>query len=203
MALPFWLPFALMGASTLVNSMAAQRQQSAIASVMEAERQRQQEFSDQQFGIFEGMTDRFGEYDAREGERRTNLEDFFTADTEGSLPQPVQTALPESSSNLVTSREESERADARGFTDQQAGALAQMRSFGDVFGDFGRENQRDMGETGIIQSFRRGSQSVLPAELRAAEQKGAGMRTLGDMLSLGTSLTMSMPGGGGLTRIFG
>ena len=190
MALPFWLPFALMGASTVVNTIAARQSDRAMADVMAAERARQNEFSNQQFGIFEDMGGRVGEYDARAGERRTALEDMFTTGTEGAAPAPVQTALPQSDSSLVVNREAAERGEARDFTDQQGRALANMRSFGDVFDMFGRENTRDMGDLGIIQSFRRGSQSVLPMDLEGAKSKGQGLRTLGDLFSAGASMTM-------------
>lgn len=193
MALPFWLPFALMGASTVVNTIAANQQASAIASAMAAENARQREFTEEQFGLWEGMGDRVTDYDARAGERRTSLEDYFTADTEGAAAAasaPAQTALPTSSSSLVQSREASERAEARNYTDQQGRALANMRSFGDTFDTLGNLFERDMGRFGVVQSLRRASQAVLPAELQAAQSRGQGLRTLGDLFSLGSSLTM-------------
>lgn len=191
MALPFWLPFALMGASTAVNTIANNRQQRAIADAMSMETARQNQFTEEQFGILGGMEDRVADYDARAGERRSSLADMFTTGTEGGQPAPVQTAMPASDSSIVQTREANERSRARDFTNQQGEALANMRSFGDTFDDFGRMFGRDMGDFGLVQSMRRGSQAVLPAELQAAQTRGQGLRTLGDLFSIGASATLA------------
>jgi hypothetical protein len=113
---------------------------------------------------------------------------MFTEVLDEAPTQPVS-ALPQSSSNLVVSNENAARGEARGRSEDRAQRLGDLRGFGDLFGDISRQQGTDAARLGLIGSMRRGSQSILPLELQMAQQKGGGMRLLGDLLSLGAGAT--------------
>jgi hypothetical protein len=77
-------------------------------------------------------------------------------------------------------------------------------SFGDLFGDIGLGQARDMTDLASIYSARQGSQGVLPLELDAAAQQGSGLRMAGDVMGvLGSIATMGALSCAALPSIFG
>lgn len=84
-------------------------------------------------------------------------------------------------SNITTQGEASQRSRADAYGAQQAGALADMRSFGDLLGTTALAQGRDAGQIGQIGNFMKGSASVLPMELNAASHAGDTFKTLGGL----------------------
>ncbi len=196
MALPL-LPLLFMGASTVANTIGNRRAENALAGAQSAERARQKQFDDQSFALNQTAQNRFADMPAQIDTKAGDLAEMFAAPAEEQPADPVL-AMPESQSNIVTSRENAAKNRAKGETDKRAADLGKLRSFGDILGGASRMQGRDAAELGLIGSMRRGSQAVLPLELQAAQDKGRGMRMLGDILSLGGA--MVGPGGfmGGL-----
>jgi hypothetical protein len=100
-------------------------------------------------------------------------------------------------------RTAAEKGKRREFTDQQGEARGKLLSFGDLFGDIGVGQARDMTDLSGINGMRRGSQGVLPLELDEASQKGGGMRMAGDIMSgLGSIASMGALSGASLPALF-
>lgn len=186
------LPLLFMGGSIAANSIANRKATNALAGVQGAERARQKKFDDESFALNAASQDRYTDMPGKMGTKATDLAAMFSAPSQEAPAEPIITT-PESTSNVVTSRENSAMAKAKGETDARAVNLGKLRSFGDILGDASRLQGRDAGQLGLIGSMRRGSQAVLPMELEAAQSKGQGWRLLGDILSAGGG--MLGPGG--------
>ena len=189
------LPLLFTLGSTIANTIGANQAQKALASTQAAERARQKQFDDESFALNTAAQNRYTDMPEKMDTRATDLAQMFNQPTQDAPAAPVITT-PESTSGIVTSRENSAVAKAKGETDARATSLGKLRSFGDILGDASRMQGRDAGQLGLIGSMRRGSQAVLPLELEAAQSKGRGMRLLGDILSAGGGLMGGGLGGG-------
>lgn len=187
------LPLLFMGGSIAANTIGANRQGRAIEGTLAAERARQQKFDNEAFALNDRMRDRYDDPTGDMAERSTKLADMYTAALDQPATEPVA-ALPQSDSNLVVASDATASADARADAEDNARRLGAFRGFGDYFGDMSRLQGRDSATLGQIGSFKRGSQSILPAELEAAQGKGRGWMMLGDILSAAGGIA-GMPGG--------
>jgi hypothetical protein len=188
------------------NSIGAKRQDKALADTMAAERLRQKRYDDESFALNAAGQERAAAVPEQIETRGDELAAMFGAP--GEAPAEPIISTPASSSNIVTSREGAEMGKSKAFTDQRAGALGGLRAFGDVLGDVSRMQGRDAGQLGLIGSMRRGSQSILPMELEAAQGVGGNWRLLGDLLSAGSMFAGTGAGaglfgeGGTITNMF-
>lgn len=194
MAFPL-LPLLFTLGSTVANTIGANQAQKALASTQAAERARQKKFDDESFALNTASQNRYTDMPEQMDTKATDLAQMFAQPSQEAPATPVITT-PESSSGIITSRENASVAKAKGETDARAVSLGKLRSFGDILGDASRMQGRDAGQLGLIGSMRRGSQAVLPLELEAAQSKGRGMRLLGDILSAGGGLMGGGLGGG-------
>lgn len=190
MVLPV-LPLLLAAGSVAANTIGARKQESALAGNMAAERLRQKRYDDESFALNAAAQGRVGAVPEQIETRGDDLAALF-GDTGAAPAEPI-ISTPASSSNIVTSREGAAMDKAKASTDARAGDLGRLRAFGDVLGDVSRMQGRDAGQLGLIGSMRRGSQSVLPLELEAAQGAGSKWRLLGDLLSAGSMF--AGPGG--------
>lgn len=191
MAIPFLLPLLFTAGSIAANTIGSNKAASAMASVQNAERQRQKQMDDQAYAINDKSRDRYDDFENKQGEKTSDLAEYFKG-AATSEPTEAMTAAPQSDSNLVVASDAEAASAARARADDSAEKRAAFRSFGDLLGDFGRMGLRDAGDLNMIRSFKRGSQSVLPSELQAAQQKGSGWMMLGDLLNLGAGITSPM-----------
>lgn len=188
---------ALTAGSTVVNYMANSQIERARNDALAAERIRQGTLDRQAEAISETSRERYDNIDEQQQESSKKLGDYFAEQT--TAEPTTAEALPTSTSNIVVAEEAKQRGKARDFTEQSGKALGDLRAFGDVLGGIGREQARDAGEIGQIGSFKQGSSGVLPYELDAANQKGAGLKLLGDVLGgAGSVATSAGLSGGGL-----
>lgn len=145
--------------------------------------------------------DRYENFDDQQADRSTSLGDYFT---EQSMPTDTANAsasLPTSSSNVTVQEEGKQRAKATAATDAQGRALGELRAFGDVLGGIGRQQARDAGQIAQVGGFKRGHAALIPFDLEAANQKGAGARFLGDIVGGAGSVALGagLSGAGGDT----
>lgn len=126
--------------------------------------------------------DQYKDVQGQQGERAKTLSDYFTTQQAQPVADNGPVALPASSSNVTNIATTNAKADAKAFTDKTGAALGQLRSFGDIMGQFARGTARDAGYVDQIGGFKKGSSAVLPYELEAANGKGAGMKLFGDIL---------------------
>jgi hypothetical protein len=185
---------ALTAGSTALNGMAQSKISKARDDAMAAERIRQQGYDREADALNTQSQDRFQDTAGQEQAAATKLADYFTGQ-EVAEPAP-EAAVPTSANNLVVREEQKQRAKARDFTDRTGTALGNLRAFGDVLGANSRLQARDAMSIGQIGGFKRGSSDVLPFELEAANQKGAGLGTLASLFGAagGVSLNAGLSG---------
>lgn len=204
MALPaLFLPLLFSGLSMGANMMGARKQDEALAAATTAETSRQKRFDEQAYALNDKATDRYDNVAEQQSDRTENLAQLYK-DAASSEPVTQAVAAPQSSSNLVVASDARAKAKADARAENNAENLATLRSFGDLFGDLGRDQQRDASELNILGSFKRGSQSVLPMELQAAQSKGSGWRLAGDLFGAAGAIATPMAlTAGGLPGWFG
>lgn len=148
---------------------------------MEMERMRQNRLDQEAAALNTQSQDRYKDFEGQQDEKAASLSAFFTGQ---STSEPnAAAALPTSGSNITVQEEGKQRGQARDFTNKTGAALGNLRAFGDVVGGIGRDQARDANLIGQIGGFKAGSSGVLPFELEAAQEKGAGLRLFGDILN--------------------
>lgn len=187
---------ALTGASAVANNVAQGKVERARNDALAAERIRQGGLDQEADAINAQSQQRFEGFEDKQDAKSTQLGDFFQS--QGDTPDGANAAaaIPISTSNVTVQEEAKQRGKASAFTDAQGKNLGQLRAFGDVLGGISREQARDASAIGQIGGFKRGSSSVLPYELEAANSKGAKMKFLGDVLGGAGSLATSAGLGG-------
>lgn len=190
---------ALTGASTVANSIGQRKVDRARDDALAAERIRQSGLDKEADALNTQSQDRYENFDDQEAARSTQLGDYFQGQSDTPDAANAAAAMPTSTSNVTIQEEAKQRAKASAFTDEQGTRLGDLRAFGDVLGSIGRNQARDAMSIGQIGGFKRGSASILPNELDAANSAGAGARFLGDVLggagSIATSAGVSGFGG--------
>lgn len=173
---------------------------------MAAERIRQGGLDKEAQALNAQSQDRYQNFEGQQGERANQLADYFTGQE---VAEPsAEAAVPTSSSNITVREEAKQRGKATDFTNRTGIALGNLRSFGDLLGDTSRLQARDASQIGQIGGFKRGSSNVLGYELDDANNKGSGMRLLGDLAGGfgGVALNAGLSGGnlfGGATGATG
>lgn len=165
---------------------------------MAAERIRQNSLDKEADALNLKSQDNYQDFEGKQDETSTKLADYFTGQ-QVAEPTP-EVALPTTSSNITVQEEAKQRAQAKDFTDRTGTALGELRSFGDLLGQNSRLQARTGMEIGQIGGYKRGSSNVLSYELDAANSKGQGLRTFGDILGglggIATNAGLSGPGMG-------
>ncbi len=111
--------------------------------------------------------------------------------------------MPSSTSDVVNQETGKQEAKAQGFVDQQTGAMADLRSFGDLLGETSRLQGRDASKIGQIGSFKQGSAGVVPLELDNASHAGDNWNLLADILGGAGSVGVSAGINGGSSKLAG
>ncbi|MGU3656820.1 hypothetical protein [Methylobacterium fujisawaense] len=180
-------PLTIAGAALSAGGIAANsigQSQVAAASnrAAAAESARQAQLRQEAAGVQAHSNSLYQDYAGKQADRATDLASYLRSNqlpAQGQAPSTVE--APATTSNITTQGEASQRARADGFAEQQAGALADMRSFGDLLGTNALAQGRDASQIGQIGNFMRGSASVLPIELNAASHAGDTFKTLGGL----------------------
>lgn len=185
---PITIGLALTGASAGANYIGAQKAKGAREDALNVERMRQNDLRQESAQLNEQSRDRYEDFEGQQDQKATDLTSYF-ADAPQSATEAVGEAnasagsiLPSTSNGIVQREIDKKKGLAEAFTGQQADARGRMRSFGDLLGGISRDQARDAGTIGQIGNFQTGSSNVLPYELEDANQKGAGIRFLGDIL---------------------
>lgn len=180
--------------STLASRSADNAVQSAQSGAIAREAQRQKLLQAQAAGTFQKSLDRSQKpnQDQLQNEALTQRAQAYSNST--SAPPSYQPGT-EGAPDVVKGEADRAIARADASTAQQAGAKAQLDSFGDVDQGNAISAGRNMDILKMLGNFSQGSQAVLPYELQAAQQRGAGKRTLADMLRAGSSIAGAAAGG--------
>lgn len=179
---------ALTGGGIFATSRGEQQRIRARNNRVAAERARQDDFAEKAAAQNAAARDRYRDAEAQQQTKASELQALFRdapTTANGALADANVSAasvLPSATSDVLVREQGKQQAATEAFTGQQADARARLRSLGDLFGDLGTATARDAGYIGQTNAARQGSASVLPYELEAANQKGAGLRLLGDVL---------------------
>jgi hypothetical protein len=176
----------LMAGSVAANSAAQSKINKARQGAMEAERIRQRGYQSEADVTTDTSQGRYKNFEQGQQNTAQNLGSFLQSYTQPST-QIASAALPTSTSNVVNLEQEKQLGKAQDYSNQQAQSLGNLRSFGEYLGGITRDRLRDTGQLGMLKSLQMGSQSVLPYELEAANNKGSGLQTAGQIMGgLGT-----------------
>lgn len=194
-ALP--LAFALSGVGGGLQFAGERQGQNAQMAQYEAERARQQHFTQQQQGMFEDSLSRAAAMATPASQAAA------VAAREAPLVAAIRPAgptdyLPGSSSAPAIVHAAADRAEAsqRAGSTGLAAALARVGGFGDQLLDTSIMNSRNAGRIGQIGSFMQGSNAASQAEIAAAANKGATLRGLGSIAQqIGQAMAMGAGGG--------
>lgn len=188
---------ALTAGSTVVNTIAANKAANAREDVLAAERIRQGGLDKEAAALNAQSQDRYQDVEGKQTAKARDLSEFFTGSASaGEANDAAASVMPSDTSSITVQEMAKQTGAARDFTDKQATSLAALRSFGDMLADNSRLQARDASLIGQIGGFKGGSSNVIPLELDAASQKGAGLRFLGDLLGGGGALATNY----GLTK---
>lgn len=186
---PVTLGLALTLGSTGLNMAAQNKAARARDSALTAEKMRQDKLKAEADTLNDGSRERYEGFSDQQDQKASNLADYFqeapqsATEAVGEANASAANVMPSAGTNDIVLREMDKKAgEAKAFTDQQGAARGELRSFGDLLGGVSREQARDAGYIGQINGFRSGSADVLPYELEAANNKGAGLRTFADIL---------------------
>ena len=192
---------ALTAGSMVANSHAQGQVDNARSEVLAAEARRQSGFNREVEQLNTQSQDRYVGFEPQQEQRATELADMFATDVTDPNNAGV---IPGSSSNIVNQETDAQVGVAQDYVDQQSGALADMRSFGDMLGSTSLLQARDASKIGQIGGFKQGSQGVVPYELDDAGRAGDGAKMFADILRLGgTVATGAGIGGGSIASMFG
>ena len=205
MALPLLLlSMGLSAGSALANSAANNAVSGARNKVFGDERTRQNALDAEIGALNTGARARYAGFGGQMADTGVGLGDYLktrVTDAPGMMP---------GGDNLVASELAKARAGAQAFTDQQSGARADMRSFGDLLGQISRGQSRDIGQIAQLGGFKRGSAGIVPVELDQASHAGDNMKLLADLLGGAANITGSMnagniskTGGSQIAQMFG
>ncbi|MBG6172664.1 hypothetical protein IWQ55_000309 [Labrenzia sp. EL_208] len=185
---------ALTAGSTFANMQQANAVDKARAKAMRAERERQGLLDEEAYGLNEDSRQEYEDFEGKRQGQAQNLEDMFARNS----GDAASTGLAPSDNNVVNQAIGKAKASADTRQSQQSSALANLRAYGNTFGNAGREQAKDAQLIGQIGGFKQGSQAVLPLELEAANSAGSGWGLLADFAGGigGLGLNAGLSGGG-------
>jgi hypothetical protein len=199
---------ALSVGSVVANSAAAGQVGAARSGVMSAENSRQQGWDKSINALNTQSQNRFTDFAGKQGDRAKEVSDFYKANG-GALPSSGVTTgtIPGPSSGVLVQDAKAQNDKVAAYGDQQNGALAKLRSFGDVLATANRGVGEDVANIGTFNSMKKGSASVLPLELADANNAGNGLKTVGDIAGglgkIGLTAGLSGAGSGVTQGLFG
>jgi hypothetical protein len=183
---------ALTVGSAVANTVAANTQAQARNDVLAAERIRQGGFNQEAAALNTQSQDSFVGFEPQMQDRAAKLGDVLASRVAPDPNTSTGTVMPSSSSSIVNQERDKQLTEAQGFVDQQTGAMADMRSFGDLLGDLSIGQARNASQIGQIGGFKQASNNLMPLELNEASKAGDGAMLLGDILGglsgIGTSI---------------
>jgi hypothetical protein len=173
---------ALSAGGIAANSIGASQAAAASSRAYAAEQARQAQLRQEAAQVQQHSNSLYEGFAGKQQDRAADLASSLRSaqlPAQGSASTTVE--APASSSNITTQGEASQRASADAYAGQQANALGDLRSFGDLLGTNALAQARDASQIGQIGNFMRGSASVLPQELNAASHAGDTAKLFGGL----------------------
>lgn len=195
---------ALAVGSAVANTVARNEQTRARNDVLAAERIRQSGYDAEAAALNNASRERYVDFVPQQDAQAARLGEILSTQVAPDPNSAAGTVMPSSSSNVVNQELGKQRDKAQAFVDQQAGAKADMRSFGDLLGNISINQARDASKVGQIGRFKIGSNNIMPLELGEAAKAGDGWLLLGDILGGASSVGVSAGvNGANLSSLYG
>lgn len=201
MCFPFAIPLALMIGGSVASFFGGQQADKARAETFNRESKRQHAFEGEQTARFQDSLD------STQGILDPTKQRAAVAAREGSLANAIVSAAPaaggylpgaSSAPSVVATAADKAGAKSDAGSLNLAHALAELGGTTDQMQRNDIQVGRNSGLIDQIGGFKRGSLSVLDAEMKAAAHKGALLRGLGGLAqSIGGAMAGSAIGGGG------
>lgn len=190
---------AMSGGSVIANMFGQNSVSDARSRVLEEERARQAALDAEVAKLNTGAQNRYVGFGGQQATKSKGIAEYL----QGLAGTQPSAAMPASRSAVTNQAVGNEFAKSSAYGTQQNTALGNLRSFGDVLGDISRGQARDAGYIGQLGGFKTGSAGVTGLELDAANNRGGGMKLLGDLLGLGGQVGLRAGIGGGTNTIAG
>lgn len=200
---PIAISLAMTAAGSAAQAAGQARAQRAMDQARQAERDRQ---TDLQAGSNNLVSESLANASAAsQGEQQGKATDARKASYDAAQAAAPAAVTPTNTSNagdqnansIVNTEAGQRSAAAHGYAAQQGNAKAALQGFADLQKTNDIYNNRMLQQQGQIGNFMQGSAGVLPYEVEAAGRKGNGLKSLGDILSLGGS-AVGMGAGSGM-----
>jgi hypothetical protein len=191
---------ALSAASVVTSQVAAGEQTRARDSVLAAERIRQNQFDQQAQALNQHSQDSYVNFVPQQEAKAASLGDTL-AQRVNDPNSGAAGVLPSSTSSVVNQETAKQEGNAQGYVDQQTGATAKLRSFGDLLGEKSLLQGRDASQVAQIGGFKQGSAGVVPLELDNASHAGDNWNLLADILGGGGQVATSAGINGGSSKL--
>jgi hypothetical protein len=180
---PFSLGVGTVGtlASMYLNSAAQSKVDQARAGVINAERGRQAGFDAETGKLNDQSLGRYANFDTQMAGRAQTLADLYK--TPVVTPNTPYTAarLPPAATGIVQREIDTKNGLAHSYLDNQADKLANLRSFGDLFGGIQLGQAHDAQAVSQIGGFKKGSSGVEQLELDNANRAGNSYKMWADL----------------------
>lgn len=168
------------------NTIASNQDASSRAAVLNAETARTTALEQQAQTVQAHSLAQYNDFPTAQATDATQLGDYFGSNTPSKPNVETSGLMPQSSDVAVQNDQAAQDAKVNAYSGQQAAALGDLRSFGDLLGTADRAQSLDAQKVGQIGSNERGfAANVLPYQLDAAGHTGDNLQTLGDVLALG------------------
>ncbi len=168
-------------ASMYLNSRAQDEVDQARAGVINAERGRQAGFDAETGKLNDQSLGRYANFDTQMAGRAATLADLYkTPVTTPNTPYPAA-PLPPAAPGIVQREIDTKNGVANAYLDNQADKLANLRSFGDLFGNIQLGQAHDAQAVSQIGGFKKGSSGVEQLELDNANRAGNSYKMWGDI----------------------
>ena len=197
---PLALPLALLAAGTGTKLIADRQARKAVASVGRRENARQEALQKEALSLAEQNRDKFtrGAADGGLADAIAQRMAMYQRSDAGEIP--VEIALGptgDSGDQRVLGAVAEATSRGRAAAGAEGNARARLNSLGDWLQGATLEAGRNTNQIGTLANFGRASAGVNQLELAAAQQKGGGLRALGDMLTLAGSVAAPAAAGFG------
>jgi hypothetical protein len=182
------LTLALLGGGSSIvgswlNGSAQDRVNEARNGIVQAERGRQAGFDAETGKLNDQSLGRYVNFDTQLDAKRAALAEMFKTPVVTPNTQYTAAPLPPVSSDLVAREVNNKNDIAKAYVDHQADTMANLKSFGDLFGGIGRGQARDAQLVGQIGGFKKGSAEVEKLELDNANRAGNDLKMWADIAS--------------------
>jgi hypothetical protein len=186
---PVTASIALTVAGTASQAAAANQAKKAMQGAQAAERIRQKGYQDESAAVQAGSEARMSKANQDKGQAEAEAArnaDYAAATAAAQAPTATEGAnlAGDQAANAVIASENARASqNALGYAGQQGKAKAALQGYTDLNLGNALANARAMEQQRQLGNFMQGSSGVLGLEMEEASQKGAGLKTLGSLLS--------------------